>query len=32
VEEEGNEIMEYLYGVDGIYTDMAEEYHFYKWD
>ena len=32
VEEEGNEIMEYLYGVDGIYTDLAEEYHFYKWD
>jgi len=32
VEEEGNEIMEYLYGVDGIYTDMADEYHFYRWD
>lgn len=32
VEEEGNEIMEYIYGVDGIYTDMAEEYHFYRWD
>jgi len=32
VEDEGNEIMEYLYGVDGIYTDMAEEYHFYRWD
>ena len=32
VEEEGNDIMEHLYGVDGIYTDMAEEYHFYRWD
>ena len=32
VEEEGNEIMEHLYGVNGIYTDMAEEYHFYRWD
>ena len=32
MEEEGNEIMEYLYGVDGIYTDMAEEYDFYRWD
>jgi len=32
VEEEGNGIMEYLYGVDGIYTEMAEEYDFYKWD
>jgi len=32
VEEGGNEIMEYLYGVDGIYTDMAEEFHFYRWN
>jgi len=32
VEEEGNEIMEYLYGVDGIYTDMAEEYYLHRWD
>jgi len=32
VEEEGNEIMEYLYGVDGIYTDMAEEYYLHKWN
>ena len=32
VEEEGNEIMEYLYGVDGLYTDMADEYDFHRWD
>jgi len=32
IEEEGNEIMEHLYGVDGIYTDFAEEYNFYRWD
>jgi len=32
VEKEGNEIMEHLYGVDGIYTDMIEEYDLYRWD
>ena len=32
VEAEGNEIMEYLYGVDGIYTEMADEYYLYRWD
>ena len=32
VEEEGNEIMKKLYGVDGIFTDFAEEYHFHRWD
>ncbi|KUK44453.1 MAG: ABC transporter substrate-binding protein [Methanothrix sp.] len=32
VEEEGNEIMKHLYGVDGLYTEMAEEYNFYRWD
>ena len=32
VEEEGNEIMEHLYGVDGIYTEMAEEYYLHRWD
>ena len=32
VEKEGNEIMEYLYGVDGLYTEMAGEYSFYRWD
>jgi len=32
VEEEGNEIMKYLYGVDGIYTDFAEECDFYRWN
>ena len=32
VEEEGNEIWEHLYGVDGLYTEMAEEYNFYRWD
>jgi len=32
VEEAGNEIMEYLYGVDGMYTDFAEEFDIYRWD
>ena len=32
VEKESNEIWEYLYGVDGLYTEMAEEYNFYRWD
>ena len=32
VEEEGNEIWEHLYGVGGLYTEMAEEYNFYRWD
>jgi len=32
VEEEGNEIMEHLYGVDGMYTDFAEEYNFHRWN
>ena len=32
VENEGNEIMEYLYGVDGIYTEMADEYYLHRWD
>jgi len=32
VEEGGNEIMEHLYGVDGIYTEMAEEFDIYRWD
>jgi iron complex transport system substrate-binding protein len=32
MEEEGNEIMEHLYGADGMYTDMAGEYNFYRWD
>jgi len=32
VEEVGNEIMGYLYGVDGLYTEMAEEHNFYRWN
>ncbi|HNR57800.1 MAG TPA: ABC transporter substrate-binding protein [Methanothrix sp.] len=32
VEEEGNEIWEHLYGVGGLYTEMAEEYNFYRWN
>ena len=32
MEEVGNEIMKYLYGVDGIYTDFAEENNLYRWD
>jgi len=32
VEEESNEIWEHFYGVDGLYTDMADEYNFYRWD
>jgi len=32
VEEESNEIWEHLYGVGGLYTEMAEEYNFYRWD
>jgi len=32
METEGNEIMKHLYGVDGMYTDMAEEYNFYRWE
>jgi iron complex transport system substrate-binding protein len=32
VEKESNEIWEHLYGVDGLYTEMAGEYNFYSWD
>ena len=32
VEEEGNEIFEHLYGVDGLYTILAEARDFYRWD
>jgi iron complex transport system substrate-binding protein len=32
MEKVGNEIMEYFYGVDGIYTDMIEEYDLYRGD
>ena len=32
VEKEGNEIMKYVYGVDGLYTAMAEARDFYRWD
>jgi len=32
IEKEGNEIMEHLYGEDGMYTDFSEEYNFYRWD
>ena len=32
VEEEGNEILERSYGVDGLYTEMAERCEFYRWE
>ena len=32
VEKEGNEILKTFYGVDGIYTDMAEGCDLYRWE
>ncbi|RJS80779.1 hypothetical protein CW713_07210 [Methanophagales archaeon] len=32
VEEECNEILERFYGVDGLYTEMAEKCDFYRWE
>jgi len=32
VEEEGNEILTIFYGVDGIYTDLADEFQLYRWE
>ena len=32
IEEEGNKILEQFYGVDGLYTEMAELCEFYRWD
>jgi len=32
VEKRGNEINEHLYGVDGLYTILAEARGFYRWD
>ena len=32
VEKEGNEILERFYGVDGLYTEMAERCEFYRWE
>ncbi|NQE04692.1 hypothetical protein C5S32_02365 [ANME-1 cluster archaeon GoMg1] len=32
VEEEGNEILEEVYGVDGIWTEMTEKFELYKWE
>jgi iron complex transport system substrate-binding protein len=31
VEKEGNEIMKYIYGVDGLYTNMVNAYDLYRW-
>ena len=32
VEKEGNEILERFYGVEGLYTEMAERCEFYRWE
>jgi len=32
VEEEGNEILKTFYGVDGLYTDLVNEFQLYRWE
>jgi iron complex transport system substrate-binding protein len=32
VEDEGNEILKTFYGVDGLYTDLANEFQLYRWE
>ncbi|HPY71752.1 MAG TPA: ABC transporter substrate-binding protein, partial [Methanothrix sp.] len=32
VEEEGNEILKTFYGVDGLYTELENEFQLYRWD
>ena len=32
VEEEGNDILKRFYGVEGLYTEMAEQCGFYRWE
>lgn len=32
VEEEGNEILKTFYGIDGLYTELENEFQLYRWD
>ncbi|MDQ1313728.1 MAG: transporter substrate-binding protein [Euryarchaeota archaeon] len=32
VEEEGNEILKTFYGIDGLYTELENEFQLYSWD
>ena len=31
-EEEGNEILKTFYGIDGLYTELENEFKLYSWD
>ena len=31
-EKEGNEILKTFYGIDGLYTELENEFQLYSWD